>query len=369
MYWTGSLMNKVLVNLKNNSYPICIGQGILDDLGRLLPKEELSKKCAVITNPKINKLYGSRVKKSLKSAGFRVISLKTPDRETSKSLKETKKLYAKLLDNQLDRYSCIIALGGGVVGDLTGFVAATYLRGVSLIQVPTTMLAQVDSAIGGKVAIDLPQGKNLVGAFHQPKLVLSDVETLKTLSEKDIRSGLAEVIKYGIISDKEFFKYLEENIKKIKQQDLEILTEIVTKCSKIKAKVVEEDEKELGIRAILNLGHTLGHTLETITNYNKYSHGEAIAIGMVYAAKLSIKLGKLNINEFERIETLIRSIGLPIKIKEDLEVDKFVKIMQLDKKVRAGKIRFILPTKIGEVTITDNVPMNILKMELEKMLE
>lgn len=361
-------MKQVLVNLKDNSYPICIGWGILDDLGSLLSKDKLGDKCAVITNPTVNKLYGKKVKESLGSVGFKSVILEVPDSETSKSLKYAEKLYIKLIDNKLDRSSCIIALGGGVTGDLAGFVAATYMRGVPLVQVPTTLLAQVDSAIGGKVAVDLPQGKNLVGAFYQPKLVLSDIETLKTLPENELKSGLAEVIKYGIISDPGLFKLLERNLEKIKQQNKKILTEIVTKCSKIKASIVEEDEKEQGKRAILNLGHTLAHALESITSYTRYNHGEAIAIGIVFAAKLSIKLDMLDKNEFGRIVGLIQSTGLPIKIKDDFEVDKLLQTMHLDKKVKSGKIRMVLPKRIGEVVITDKIPINMLKIELGKML-
>ena len=216
-------MKQVLVNLKDNSYPIYIGQGILDDLGSLLSKDKLSSKCAIITNPTVNKLYGKKVKDGLESKGIKTVILEVPDSETSKSLKYAGKLYVKLLENKLDRNSYIIALGGGVTGDLAGFVAATYLRGISLIQVPTTLLAQVDSAIGGKVAVDLPEGKNLIGAFYQPKLVLSDIKTLKTLPENELKSSLAEVIKYGIISDPDLFELLDKNLEKIKQQDQKII--------------------------------------------------------------------------------------------------------------------------------------------------
>lgn len=362
------MMKQVLVNLKDNSYPIYIGQGILDDLGSLLSKDKLSSKCAIITNPTVNKLYGKKVKDSLESKGIKSVILEVPDSETSKSLKYAEKLYVKLLENKLDRNSYIMALGGGVTGDLAGFVAATYLRGISLIQVPTTLLAQVDSAIGGKVAVDLPEGKNLIGAFYQPKLVLSDIKTLKTLPENELKSSLAEVIKYGIISDPDLFELLDKNLEKIKQQNQKILNEIVVKCSKIKASVVEEDEKEQGKRAILNLGHTLAHALESITGYTRYSHGEAIAIGIIFAAKLSTKLNMLDINEFERILGLIQSTGLPTKIKDDLEADKLLQTMQLDKKVKDGKIRMVLPKRIGEVVIIDEIPMNLLKKELEKML-
>lgn len=361
-------MENVSVNLRDNNYTICIGQGILNEVGNILSKEKKDGKCAIITNPTINKLYGNQIKKSLNSIVLQSVVLEVPDSETSKSLKEAEKLYVKLLDSHFDRNSMIIALGGGVVGDLAGFVAATYMRGVSFIQVPTTLLAQVDSAIGGKVAVDLLQGKNLIGAFYQPKLVLTDIDTLKTLPETELKSGLAEVIKYGIISDPDLFKLLEKNVEEIKQKNPNLLTEIVVKCSKIKAKVVERDEKEHGKRTILNLGHTLGHALETLTKYNRYGHGEAVAIGIVFASRISTKLGTLSNVEFRKILSLIQSMGLPTKIEGDFKADKIVETMYLDKKVRDEKIRMILPKRIGEVAITDEIPMNLLKKELEKML-
>lgn len=363
------MMDQILVNLKENSYPIYIGQGTLKDICKLLSKNELTGKCAIITNPTINKLYGNQVKESLVSNGFETVIFEVPDSETSKSLKQVEQLYIELLNNKFDRDSIIIALGGGVIGDLAGFVAATYMRGVSLVQMPTTLLALVDSAIGGKVAVDLPHGKNLVGAFYQPKLVISDIETLQTLPEDQLQSGLAEVVKYGIISDRALFELLEKNITKVKQCNLELFTKMIIKCSEIKAKVVEEDEKEQGRRIILNLGHTLGHALETLTKYNTYSHGEAVSIGILFAVKLSIRLNLLDEKDHQRILALIRSVGLPVNIKEGSDVDKILKTMQFDKKNRAGKNVFVLPKKIGEVVITDKIPHDLLKVELEGMLE
>ncbi len=363
------MMDQILVNLKENSYPIYIGQGTLKDIGKLLSKNELTGKCAIITNPTINKLYGNQVKESLVSNGFETVIFEVPDSETSKSLKQVEQLYIELLNNKFDRDSIIIALGGGVIGDLAGFVAATYMRGVSLVQMPTTLLALVDSAIGGKVAVDLPHGKNLVGAFYQPKLVISDIETLQTLPEDQLQSGLAEAVKYGIISDRALFELLEKNITKVKQCNLELFTKMIIKCSEIKAKVVEEDEKEQGKRIILNLGHTLGHALETLTKYNTYSHGEAVSIGILFAVKLSIRFDLLDEKDHQRILDLIRSVGLPVNIKEGLDVDKILKTMQFDKKNRDGKNVFVLPKKIGEVVITDKIPHDLLKAELEGMLE
>lgn len=361
-------MNKIFVNLKERHHIICIGEGILNRIGNLLSKEKIHSKCAIVTNPTVNALYGDKVKKSLESIGLDVFTLEVPDKETSKSLKEAENLYVKLLSKQFDRSSCVIALGGGVIGDLAGFVAATYMRGVNLVQAPTTLLAQVDSAIGGKTAVNLPQGKNLIGVFYQPNLVVSDVGTLKTLPEKELRNGLAEVIKYGIILDPVLFETIEKNIEKIKSRDMQILTEIVTRCSEIKVEIVKEDEKEKGKRMTLNLGHTLGHALEAIKKYTKISHGEAVSIGIVFCAKISNELGMLDINEFERIVNLLQSAGLPTTIGEQLDTDRLLETMLRDKKVDEGKLRLILPKKIGRVVITNEVPERLWKRKLEEMI-
>jgi len=360
-------MKQVIVGLREHSYPIYIGQEIIENIGIFLSKNNLNGKCAIITNPTVNKLYGDKVRKSLESTGFKTVILEVPDSERSKSLKQAEHLYTELLKNKFDRQSAIVALGGGVIGDLGGYVAATYMRGICLVQVPTTLLAQVDSAIGGKVAVDLPQGKNLIGVFYQPKFVLSDIKTLETLPINQIQSGLAEIIKYAIISDKNLFEFLEKNITKTKQFNLEVYIKMIRKCSEIKAKVVENDEKEQGQRRLLNLGHTLGHALETLTKYNTYSHGEAVSIGMVFAAKLSTNLDLLGEQDYQRIVTLIRSFGLPISINENLSVDEILRIIQFDKKNRNGKQVFVLPKNLGDFVITDQIPQQLLKTELKEM--
>jgi 3-dehydroquinate synthase len=361
-------MEKIRVDIKENPYEILIGKGILKDLGMYLSQRKQSGKCVIITNPTVAKLYGSTVEKSLSSSGFTVNILEVPDSETSKSLRIAESLYKKLIECNMDRNSCIIALGGGVIGDLAGFIAATYMRGISLVQVPTTLLAQVDSAIGGKVAVDLDKGKNLIGAFFQPILVLSDVDTLRSLPDHVLRSGLAEVIKYGIISDKDVFDLVDSNMNKIFLKEASIFNEIIIKCSKIKAKIIEEDEKEQDIRAILNFGHTLGHALETITNYEKYSHGEAISIGMVFASRLSMKLNTLTLNEFERIKQILKKAELPIFFNESNRENELISIMLHDKKVKNEKILFILPKIIGDVYITDSISEKVIYDELGKML-
>ena len=361
-------MDKVLLRLKDDSYPIYIGKGIFDKIESIIKKNISSEKFAIITNPNINNIYGKKLLECLSVSTKKIFVFEVPDNELSKSLKYAEKLYVDLITNNFDRDSCIIALGGGVIGDLAGFVASTYMRGVKFIQVPTTLLAQVDSSIGGKVGIDLKEGKNLIGSFYQPKSVFSDIETLKTLPEKEMKSGLAEIIKYGIILDDNLFKTLEENIGKILDKDLNVLYDIVIWCSKLKAMIVEEDEKEAGRRAILNFGHTFGHALETITNYQGYSHGEAISIGMIFAAKLSLELGLIESDDFSRIYNLINSAGLPVLPKQSYNIDQFLKLLYSDKKVKDGKLRFILPEKIGKVIIKDDIPISILKSELRKML-
>lgn len=362
-------MDIIQVNLKEKSYEILIGKGILEDLGDHLLKKMKPGRCAIISNPTVSKLYRSKVEQSLRSSGFNVVILEVPDHETSKSLTFAEQLYSELIKHKMDRDSCIVALGGGVIGDLAGFVAATYMRGIVLVQVPTTLLAQVDSAIGGKVAVDLETGKNLIGSFHQPILVLSDVETLKTLSKKEIQSGLAEVIKYGIIANKDLFELVENNMDKIFTKDIDILNEIVKRCSRIKTRIVENDEKEHGIRAILNFGHTLGHTLEAATNYHGYSHGEAISIGMIFASLLSIHFKELNNEEYQRIEKVIHKAGLPIRLTSSYDPKHIISLMRHDKKVKMEKIRFILPRTIGEVFITETISEMILEKELRKMFQ
>ncbi len=360
-------MTSISVDMGRCRYSIHIGQNILGDVGRLLNDENNGNKFIIITSPNINRLYGQKLIDGLDSESLEHGMIIVPDGEKSKSLKEAESLYCKLLEFNADRDSCIIALGGGVIGDLAGFVAATYMRGIPIVHIPTTLLAQVDSSIGGKTGVDLPSGKNLVGAFHQPKMVFSDIDTLKTLPEKDIISGLGEIIKYAIISDPELFGILEENISTIIEGDMEILTEVITKCSRIKAEVVEEDERDNGKRMILNLGHTLGHAVETITNYDRYGHGEAVAIGTVFAAKVAVNRGILDIAECDRILNLIEFAGLPTSINEISETEKLLEIMQRDKKTKDGRIRLVLPKKIGEVFITGDVPLEVMKKVIEEM--
>lgn len=312
----------------------------------------LSGKAACITNPIVGKLYGDRAFSSLSRAGFEPYRIDIPDGEEYKSLEWVSHIYDKLIEYRMERQSPIVALGGGVVGDIAGFAAATYLRGIPYVQVPTTLLAQVDSSVGGKTGVNHPMGKNLIGSFYQPKMVLIDVDALKTLEPRDIKAGLAEVIKYGIIRDSGFFAFLESNYKDALALGDSLVYAIKVSCS-IKAKVIEEDETETGVRAILNFGHTLGHAIEAATHYKELRHGEAVAIGMAAAARLSLKLGLCNKDVCQRIEGLLAKVGLPTKLSAvsyQLSAKDLFQAMEIDKKMTGGKIKFVMVEDIGRTT-------------------
>lgn len=344
-------METININLGERSYPIYIGRNNLDMVGELMKQKGLNGKAACITNPTVGKLYGNRALDSLGKAGFEVFRIDIPDGEGYKSLEWLSHIYDKLIEYKMERQSPIVALGGGVVGDIAGFAAATYLRGVPYIQVPTTLLSQVDSSVGGKTGVNHPKGKNLIGAFYQPKMALLDVDVLKTLGERDIKAGLAEVIKYGIIRDAGFFSFLEENYADVLKLGDGLLHVVKVSCG-IKARVVEEDEREAGIRSILNFGHTFGHAVETVTDYKELRHGEAVAIGMAAAARMSFKLGLCSKDVCERIEGLLAKVDLPIKlsaIRYPLSAHDLSKAMEMDKKAAGGKIKFVMVEDIGKV--------------------
>lgn len=345
---------KIIVKLAKRSYPIYIEPGLLTQLHRYVTKLSIGKQIAIITNPTVGNLYAETVKSELCLAGFKPIIFAIPDGEWYKNLDVVRDLYSRLLEHRFDRNSAIIALGGGVIGDLAGFVAATYLRGIPFIQIPTTLLAQVDSSIGGKVGVNLMEGKNLVGSFYQPILVLIDPAVLTTLSERELKAGLAEVIKYGVIYDAAFFGWLENNIKQILNLDMECLTKIIARSCEIKAEVVSLDENEQGLRAILNFGHTIGHAIETLTGYERYRHGEAVAIGMVAAGKLAQSITRFSVKEVNRLIKLIQATGLPISIP-NLAISKFLDTIYRDKKTTNHKIRMILPSKLGQVKIVGDI--------------
>ncbi len=343
-------MRTVSVQLGNRSYAIKIAPGLLQRLGGECARLKLGDRCAIITDTNVGRKFAKPVYESLVKAGFEPVLITVPAGEMAKSLKSVQSCYDRLALHKLERKSLMIALGGGVVGDLAGFVAATYLRGIPFVQVPTTLLAQVDSSVGGKTGVNLRAGKNLVGAFYQPRLVLCDLDVLKILPPREFVSGLAEVIKYGIIFDAKLFARLERDLPKILQRDAKTLSEIIARCCEIKADVVGQDETESGLRAILNFGHTIGHAIENSFGYGKFLHGEAISIGQVAAAKLSQKIFGLPSGDVARIEKLFVRAGLPVKIKlNPAQRKKLFAAMKLDKKVSGGEIKFVLAEKIGKV--------------------
>jgi 3-dehydroquinate synthase len=343
-------MRIVHVSLGNRSYAIKVGGGLLLRLGAECAQLKLGHRCAVITDSNVGKKFADAALKSLAASGFAPVLISIPAGEKFKRIAVVEKCYDQLAAHRLERKSFIIALGGGVVGDLAGFVAATYLRSIPFVQVPTTLLAQVDSSVGGKTGVNLKAGKNLVGAFYQPRLVLCDLDVLKTLPKHEYISGLAEVIKYGVIYDAILFAQLERGLPKLLQRDTATLRGVIARCCEIKAEVVGQDETESGLRAILNFGHTIGHAIENSSGYGKYLHGEAIAIGQVAAARLSQKILGLPSGDVARIEKLFVQAGLPVKIKLDAaRRKKLFAAMLLDKKVSGGEITFVLAEKIGRV--------------------
>ena len=343
-------MRIVQVPLGSRSYAIKVRAGLLARLGAECAQLKLGRRCAVITDANAGKYFAPAALKSLAASGFDPVLITVPAGEKSKRLAVVEKCYDQLAAHRLERKSFIVALGGGVVGDLAGFVAATYLRGVPFVQVPTTLLAQVDSSVGGKTGVNLRAGKNLVGAFYQPQLVLCDLDTLKPLPKREYVSGFGEVIKYGIICDAVFFAQLERNLPKLLQRDPAALAAVIARCCEIKADVVGQDETEGGLRAILNFGHTLGHAIENSSGYGKFRHGEAIAIGQVAAAKLSHQVLGLPSGDVGRIEKLFAGAGLPVKLKlNPARRKKLFAALKLDKKVSGGEIKFVLAQKIGKV--------------------
>jgi 3-dehydroquinate synthase len=317
-----------------------------------------------VSNPTVFNLYGNPILDSVKKAGFDTVTVSIPDGEEYKDILWLQHIYNELLTHKLDRSSALIALGGGVIGDITGFAASTYMRGISYIQIPTTLLAQVDSSVGGKTGVNHKLGKNMIGTFWQPRLVWIDVDTLKTLPKRELLSGLAEVIKYGVICDEDLFSTIEENRDKILNLDSTILIHIIKRSCEIKAELVSKDEREAGLRSILNYGHTIGHAIETATDYKRYLHGEAIAIGMYLEARLSYKLELIDKEAVSRIGRLIESFGLPSALPTDIDMNRILLSMQLDKKAVAGALKFILPEKIGKVKIYKGVTEKSIKETL-----
>jgi 3-dehydroquinate synthase len=348
-------MRSVPVNLGARSYDILVGHGILDQLGDAYRRIGLGSKAAIVTNPTVSALYLKPVRESLEEAGVAVSVVTVPDGEEYKTLETVGQIHGELMKAGLDRTSCVVTLGGGVVGDMAGFCAATYMRGIDFVQVPTTLEAQVDASVGGKTAVDHDNGKNMIGAFHQPKLVLIDTETLLSLPKRDVRSGLAEVIKHGLIRDAELVGFLDEKMEQI--ADLEIEAEeldwLIARNCEIKASVVEADETEKGLREILNYGHTIGHAIESASEF-RLRHGEAIALGMIAEAKIAVDKGVCDEATLAQQNDLIRRTGLggwDVGVKED----DVISLMASDKKAREGVIRFVLLTGVGKTIHSDDV--------------
>ena len=359
-------LKTVRVQLAARSYDIVIGNGVRHELGAHCRALDLGVRCAIITDEHVGKRYGSETLSNLRQSGFAPVMLTVPAGETAKSLRNVQRCYDQLAAHRLERKSFVIALGGGVVGDLAGFVAATYLRGIPFVQIPTTLLAQVDSSVGGKVGVNLSAGKNLVGAFYQPRLVLCDLAMLKTLPSRELRAGFAEVIKYGIIYDAELFARLERDLPKLLKLEKKALAEVIARCCEIKAEVVSQDETESGLRAILNFGHTIGHAFEAISRYGKYLHGEAISIGQIAAAELSSALLGLPARDAARIADLFRRADLPASAElTEAQTQKLLAAMRLDKKVSGGEIKFVLAKQIGEVIWGQRVPEELIRATLK----
>lgn len=355
-------MQTLDVSLGDRSYPIHIGCDLLTRTDLILPHLK-RKQVAIVTNTTVAPLYLERITQPLRDAGVSVIPIILPDGEAYKNSETLNLIYDALLENRCERSTTLIALGGGVIGDLTGYAAATYLRGVPFIQVPTTLLSQVDSSVGGKTGINHPLGKNMIGAFYQPQLVLADISTLNTLPPNELAAGMAEVIKYGLIRDLEFFEWLEQKVEKLNALDTEAMSYAIYRSCRNKAEVVAADERESGERALLNLGHTFGHAIENAMGYGVWLHGEAVAAGTMLAADLSRRLGWLSADEVARIRKLLVAAKLPVDAP-DLGVERYLDLMGMDKKVVDGKIRLVLQQGIGKSVITSDYDAEALRQTL-----
>ena len=337
----------VRVELGARGYPIHVGAGTLGTVGARLRELGAGSRVALLTTSTVAGLYASGVRESLMAAGFEVTAIEVPDGEVHKTLGTVAGIYDRLIDARLDRGATLVALGGGVVGDMGGFTAATFLRGIALVQVPTTLVAQVDASIGGKTAVNHARGKNLIGAFHQPRLVLADIEVLRSLPRREFVAGLAEVIKYGASLDAELFDFLEQALPRVLALEPAALARMVSACCRLKAEVVAADEREGGARAVLNFGHTIGHAVESLTGYTRYLHGEAVAIGLAFASRLSVARGLCAPVAAARIRGLLERAGLPVEVPGELDAVAIAGAVSIDKKSREGTVRFVCLEEIG----------------------
>lgn len=367
---TPSTLLTIPVTLAANPYPIHLGAGGLHQLGHLMAEAGLpaGTQVLLVSNPAVEGFYGPMIRSSLEQAGYRLSQLVLEAGEDQKTPASVALIHDAAQGAQLERSSAIVALGGGVVGDMAGFAAATWLRGIAVVQVPTTLLAMVDAAIGGKTGVNHPGGKNLIGAFHQPRLVLIDPNTLATLPEREFRAGMAEVIKYGVIGDSELFRNLEasKDLSSLGSLPPQLLERLLQRSAAAKARVVAADEREGGLRAILNYGHTLGHAVETLSGYGTYLHGEAVALGMLAAGELAAAMGLWSTADQERQRAVIAQAGLPLNLPP-LDPEAVLRTLQSDKKVRAGRVRFVLPTAIGSVVIRDDVEPDLIRQVLAQL--
>ncbi len=354
-------MNTLVVELGDRSYPIKIGSQLFTNPA-LLTEHIHGRQVMIVSNTTVAPLYLEAVAGML--AGFNLKSVILPDGEEYKTLETLNSIFTALLENRFNRGCTLIALGGGVVGDITGFAAASYQRGVAFVQIPTTLLAQVDSSVGGKTGVNHPLGKNMIGAFHQPNCVLIDTDTLDTLDDRQLAAGLAEVIKYGLIKDSGFFAWLEQNMNALKARDKQALAYAIERSCALKAEIVAADERESGQRALLNLGHTFGHAIETGTGYGNWLHGEAVAAGMLMAADLSARHGWLSAEAVQRTETLLRQAGLPTRPPAEMDTERFMELMAVDKKVVDGGLRLVLLKDIGNALVTGDFSQDLLAATL-----
>lgn len=360
-------MDNVRVELGERGYDIVVGDGAIDLLGEKMTGLGLTDRAFIITNPTVNALYGERARASLDNARIKTEVFELPDGEQYKQLSSISAVYDYMIEANYTRATTVVALGGGVVGDMAGFVASSYMRGVRFVQVPTTLLAMVDSSVGGKTGVNHRMAKNMIGAFYQPQLVLADLGALATLPDIEFRAGYAETFKYGVIWDEAMFDELERDREKVFALEPEALGKAVVRSCEIKAEVVAEDEREGGLRAILNYGHTFAHGLEAITDYTMYKHGEAVSIGMVAAARTSVALGMIEQPDADRIERCLADAGLPVRFPA-VDIDALLARFSKDKKVLAGTVRFILPTRIGEVILRDDVEMSLVREVVSNMM-
>jgi len=364
-------LETIVVKLpKNRAYPIYIGKGALGKTGALMTKEKLGKKVLVVSNTEVLRHHGSTLQNSLNQAGFETTTIEIPEGEPKKNLATVSQIIDKLVSLRLERGDTLVALGGGVIGDTAGFAASIYLRGINLIQVPTSLLAQVDASVGGKTGVNHAQGKNLIGSFYQPKFVLVDPETLKTLPNQEMRCGLAEVVKYGVIRDKALFNFLEQNANTLSSLSYspheEIWEQLISQSCRNKAEVVAQDETEQGLRETLNFGHTIGHALEAATHYEGYLHGEAVAIGMRAAAYLAKQLQLFSESDYKQLLALLQKLGFTLTIPKKTAEELFPHLFS-DKKIKKGQLRFVLPTRIGNTTTRPDLSFDLIREGLAEL--